>query len=178
MRDVTIFTYTNDRFFKILTAFGVVQFLFWVNIGVFFYSVPMAEVVKDGDAQNDPGSWWSMFSSWQSRYRNRIAIGCFGLGFLVMMFTLIYPVRTVTNLTLLKGGNQLRIMTYGHFGQSHQFTVPLDSVSCSKSRQASDVQISMKIRGRLFYYLLDTREGKFVEPLLFDQVVGLNRSVK
>jgi len=177
-KNLTIYTYSNDRFFKILTLFGLVQTLFWANIAYFFYTVPMKQVANTdfGSTEKGPQTWWSTFSEWQYRHRSRIAGACMGLGFLVLMVTLVYPLRSVTNLTLLKGGSNLSVTTYGHFGRQRQFVVPLGTVSCLKSRNVpGTVQVPMKIRGRYFYYLLDAREGQFVEPVIFDHVVGLNR---
>lgn len=72
----------------------------------------------------------------------------------------------------------VRVTTYSHFGRTKDFTVPLNDISCKQSRLAEGVQVSLKIRSRWFYYLLDKRAGKFVEPQLFDYVIGLNRSIK
>lgn len=100
------------------------------------------------------------------------------VGYVVLFFTWIYPQRTITKLILKEGGQLVRFSTYTHFGRTKDFVVPLRDISCAQSRQAKGVQVSVKIRGRWFYYLMDKREGKFLEPRLFDYVIGLNRSLK
>ena len=97
-------------------------------------------------------------------------------GGLVLFFTLTYPLRSVSALTLLKGGNKLGVTTYSYFGLTRYFTVPLEDASCKRSRLSSPSYAAMKIRGHWMYYLLDKRDGKFHQPELFDYVIGLNRS--
>ena len=99
--------------------------------------------------------------------------GCF-----VLFFALSYPLRNVSRLTLLKGGRDLNVTTYSHFGRTRHFTVPLDDVSCTRSRTASPAFTAMKIRNHWMYYLLDGRDGTYHEPELFDYVIGLNRALK
>jgi len=96
----------------------------------------------------------------------------------MLFFALLYPQRTVSRLTLMKGGNNLTVTTYSHFGRTKDFTVPLNDVSCTRSRLSSPTHAAMKIRGRWLYFLMDTRDGRFHEPELFDYVIGLNRSFK
>lgn len=173
--DVMVFTYANARFFRMLSVFGIVQFFFWSHMAVVAYSG-----VRDLRAQSseETSSWWSMVANFQHEHRYRIAIACIALGYVVLFFTWMYPQRTVSKLVLMKGGQMVRVTTYSHFGRTKNFTVPLNDISCKQSRLAEGVQVSLKIRSRWFYYLLDKREGKFVEPQLFDYVIGLNRSIK
>ena len=69
----------------------------------------------------------------------------------------------------------MRLTTYAAFGRVKNFSVPLKDISCSQSRADKAAQLSMKIRGRSLYYLIDKREGKFHDPQLFDFVIGLKR---
>jgi len=39
-KDITVFTYTNNRFFLLLTIFGGMQFIFWTNLAVFVNADP------------------------------------------------------------------------------------------------------------------------------------------
>jgi len=99
-------------------------------------------------------------------------------GCVALFFTLSYPLRTVAQLKLLKGGRNVGVTTYWHFGRTRYFAVPVDDVSCRRSRASSPAYAAMKIRGHWMYFLLDTRDGRFHEPELFDYVIGLNRSLK
>lgn len=80
--DVMVFTYANARFFRMLSVFGIVQFLFWSHMAVFAYSG-----VKDLRAQSgeETSSWWSMVANFQHQHRYRIAIACIALGKLLFL---------------------------------------------------------------------------------------------
>jgi len=176
-KDVLIFTYENSRLFRWMTIFGVVQFLFWANLAYFCHSSlgGLQEVLSKGEQR---GGWWTSVIQVQHQYNDRIAVACLAMGYIVMSFTFIYPLRTVARLTLLKGGQTVRLSTYTHFGQVRDYLVPLKDISCRHSRAARGPQVSMKLRGRWFYYMLDKREGVFHNAKLFDYVVGLNRFSK
>jgi len=105
-------------------------------------------------------------------------IRCLHAGCMVFFFSVFYPLRSVSCLTLLKGGNELGVTTYSYLGRTRCFTVPLDDVSCKRARTASPTHVAMKIRQHWMYYLLDARDGQFHQPELFDYVIGLNRSFK
>ena len=95
-----------------------------------------------------------------------------------MFFTWIYPQRAIRQMTLLKGGQNLEVTTYSHFGRSKSFTVPVDHLSVQASRSSKGSQVSLKLKGRWFYYLMDKRDGKFHDTELFDFAVGLQRDLK
>jgi hypothetical protein len=160
-----------------MTVFGIVQFLFWANLAYFcHYSLGgLQNVVVPDDRK---GGWWGTVIELQSRYRDRIAVACIAMGYVVLAFTAIYPLRTITKLVLLKGGQVVRLSTYNHFGRVKDYLVPLKDISCKQSRMSKGAQVSMKIRGRWFYYMMDKREGVFHDAKLFDFVIGLNRFSK
>jgi len=178
-KDVLIFTYENSQLFRWMTIFGIVQCLFWANLAYFCYSSlsGLQEVFARSEQQQRSG-WWTTVIQVQHKYKDRIAVACLAMGYVVLAFTVIYPLRTVARLTLLKGGKVVRLSTYTHFGQIRDYLVPLKDISCRHSRAARGPQVSMKLRGRWFYYMLDKREGVFHNAKLFDYVVGLNRFSK
>jgi len=174
-QDTTVFTYDNANLFKWITVFGLVQFAFWTNLAYFCYSsLNGVKLSKPSEL----GGWWTTVIELQQRYRYRIACACLSLGTIVLYFTTVYPQRTICKLVLLKGGELVRLSTYSHFGRVKHFVVPLRDVSCRQSRASSGPQISMKLRGRWFYYMIDKRDGLFNDPMLFDYVVALNRFTK
>jgi len=79
-KDVTVFTYENRRFFLLLTIFGGMQFLFWLNLAIFVNSDP---TVKQSGKPNMSSSQKND-SSWMGRFYSenltRIALTCFSLG--------------------------------------------------------------------------------------------------
>ena len=96
-------------------------------------------------------------------------------GTLILLFCTIYPLRTIRQLTLLRGGNGARITVYSHFGKTKSFTAALDDINAMQGRAQASSNMSIKVRGRRFYYMLDKRDGVFHEPALFDYRVALKR---
>ena len=95
-----------------------------------------------------------------------------------MFFTWMYPQRSIRKLTLLTGGNNLRVTTYTHLGKTREFDVPLSTVTSNQTRTVDQPTMSFKIKGHWFYYIVDKKNGVFHEPVLFDSVVNLKRDIK
>jgi len=77
--DIPVFTYKNDRFFLLLTIFGGMQFLCWVNVALFIKS--------DGTVESSQKRKLTLLKtddSWMSRFyannRAEIAAACLGFG--------------------------------------------------------------------------------------------------
>lgn len=178
IRDVTVFTYTDDKFYRMMTIFGIVQFFFWANLALFMYSAPEAPKGADIKDAIPEGSWLGTVVDLQSRYKNKIAVVCMLLGYMVLFFTMVYPHRSICQLTLLKGGRQVRMSTYTHFGRKKDTVLPLDHLSMQHGRLAKGTQMSVKVKGKWLYFVMDKTNGKFLNPQLFDHVVGLQRNLK
>lgn len=88
----------------------------------------------------------------------------------------VLPSRIVKELTLCKGGKSAILVTYGPFGSPLKREVPLKNLSCVISRSQAKSYISMKVKPKWFYYLVDIR-GNFHDPKLFDYTIG-TRSFK
>ncbi|XP_055343190.1 transmembrane protein 223-like [Paramacrobiotus metropolitanus] len=87
----------------------------------------------------------------------------------------LYALRSVAMLVLRKGGQQVTVMTYAPFGFTRSFTVPIDNMTAKQGRQGVRAFLSLKIRGRPLYFLMDM-SGTFHNPALFDVTAGLHRS--
>lgn len=99
-------------------------------------------------------------------------------GILAFTYSVVSPQRTITKLTLMKGGHHLRVETYLFMHFRRHFEVPLEMVSCSRARdvkQSSHNLMNLKIKGRKLYFQVDKKDGKFLEPTLFDFAVALKR---
>ena len=90
---------------------------------------------------------------------------------------MIYPLRSVRTLWLLRGGHDVHIQTHNWFGKSGSMKVPLDTISCMQAREGTASYIPMKVKGKFLFFLLD-KSGKFHNTQLFDYSVGLMRSLK
>lgn len=83
--------------------------------------------------------------------------------------------RCVRYLVLHKDGKTVSIVTYNHpLGRNCVREVPIARISTRESRQTMAPYIPMKIKDTKFFYLLD-RKGEFLNPVLYDNTVGLNR---
>lgn len=87
----------------------------------------------------------------------------------------VLPSRMVKELTLCKGGKNVILVTYGPFGNPLKREVPLRNVSCVTSRSQAKSYLSVKVKPKWFYYLVDIR-GDFHEPKLFDYTIGTRAS--
>jgi len=78
-KDVTVFTYKNNRFFLLLTLFGGIQFLFWTNLAIFIkYDPTVTSTAKPSTlSQKHNSSWMSRF---YAENLTKIAVTCFILG--------------------------------------------------------------------------------------------------
>ena len=93
-----------------------------------------------------------------------------------LVFSLIYPLRTVQKLELLKGGSLLRITTYGNLTRSKQHSVSMDKVSCAVNRQNANPYAKIKVSDNRLLFMLDNKVGTFHEPELFDRIIGSIKS--
>lgn len=75
-KDVIVFTYSNTRFFRMLSIFGIVQFFFWAHMAVFAYSGSGLET----RSYDGPSSFSNMVLNFQNQNKYRIAIACIALG--------------------------------------------------------------------------------------------------
>lgn len=87
----------------------------------------------------------------------------------------VLPLRSVSRLTLLRGGSALTLDTPGPLGWGRRrLSVPLRDVSGRAHRNEVSVTVPIKVRGRPFFFLLDKR-GQFRHPRLFDLTAGAFR---
>jgi len=94
--------------------------------------------------------------------------------------TLFRPSQAVRSMTLLKGGKNVKMVTWSpiSFGQWRTFEVPLRHISLETSRlndQQGGTCFTMKVKDRKMDLLLE-KNGEFPHPELFDKVIGLKRS--
>ena len=102
---------------------------------------------------------------------NHFASVC-NTGGIVLSVSLIYPVRMVKELALLRSGNSVRIVTYDHLKGSRHLLVPMEKLSCAVDRDTAQVYVIIKVADKWFGFLLDKRAGTFLEPELFDRAIG------
>ncbi|XP_029643081.1 transmembrane protein 223 [Octopus sinensis] len=173
--DTLIYSYKNDKFYKLLAFLGILQFFFWVHLAGFSYTTLRDVKPKEQEANENSTKppWWKRINLGENKYRNGIALLCISVGYLVLFISIIYPRRAVKQLWLLKGGRAVKIDTFGY--KSH-YVAPLDSISCLQQRDSPKTQIPLKMKGKWFHFLLD-KKGVFHQEKLFDFSIGLKRNL-
>ncbi|KAG8244772.1 hypothetical protein J6590_015312 [Homalodisca vitripennis] len=53
----------------------------------------------------------------------------------------------------------------------------LTAITTSQTRYSAKVQLPIKVQGKWFYYILDTKNGTFPNPELFDFTAGMKRTL-
>lgn len=79
-KNAVLYTYTNERFFRLLSIFGVVQFVCWANLAVFAYSSLKKIQPRGAEGTEIQGSLWGRVLSMQQDYSGKIALLCAGIG--------------------------------------------------------------------------------------------------
>lgn len=96
-------------------------------------------------------------------------------GNVILMGSLLYPLRTIHKLHLLRGGQAVCITTFGAFSRKRSLTKQLNEISCYMSRQGAVGPLPLKVKGHIFYYLMDVKKGTFHNTKLFDNTAGIKR---
>jgi len=87
-KDMTVFTYKNNRFFLMMTIFGGMQFLFWANLAVFIESYPVSKNSRKPQmSQKSSTSWMDTF---YAENRTAIATACICLGQYILYLACVY----------------------------------------------------------------------------------------
>uniref|UniRef100_A0A1B6HE11 Transmembrane protein 223 n=1 Tax=Homalodisca liturata TaxID=320908 RepID=A0A1B6HE11_9HEMI len=174
-KDKLLFYYENPKFFYFLNGFAFVQFFFWVHMAEFTYT-KMKDVKVDKINASLP--WWRRLNFENDSTRTAVAVFCFLLGYGILSTAWIYTLRSVRMLVLRKGGKSVTFVTYGPFGRNKHLDVSLQQITTSQTRYSAKVQLPIKVQGKWFYYILDTKNGTFPNPELFDFTAGMKRTLK
>ena len=80
--DILIYSYNNDRFYKFLTFFGIVQFFFWIHLAGFSYSTlrDVDPVIEGQNIHGEKHPWWKKINLGKEKYRYGMAVLCISLG--------------------------------------------------------------------------------------------------
>lgn len=175
-KDVLLYTYENSTFYKLLGIFGLSQLLFWTYLAQFSYKT-LRDVPPTEKTNGESLPFWRRINLGENRYRFGITALCTCVGYLIAMVSSFVPLRTVRSLILCRGGTKAKIITYTPIGNTRTIEASLTHLSCQHSRHAATSNISLKIKGRWLYFLLDKR-GVFLHPKLFDNTVGAYRHLR
>lgn len=193
-RDVIVFDYPRQRFFTIVSYCGVAQLLFWLQHSYYFnrpIAAPLPERIKDNTIvriitghSERPKSLAALFLTVGEsagppaheilttvhHHRKKT-----NTGVAVCATAVFYSARSVRCLTLLRGGKEMRITTFGFLGRPRSFTTTIDRLNCT-SRSTS--YVPLRVRGRRHFFIVDTKHGTLTNKLLFDHTAGMSRKWK
>ncbi|XP_059524249.1 transmembrane protein 223-like [Myotis daubentonii] len=143
VRDVLFFEHEPGRFFAVLGLFCAGEAVFWASLAGAALARPWVPAQLPDAEIPDPGRVDVRSALW----RYGLAVGCSAIGTLVLAAGLLPPLWFGDT---AGGGQQVTLTTHAPFGLGAQFTVPLNQVSC-----VAPAMVSLKVKGRRFYFLLD-----------------------
>lgn len=181
VKDVTLYYYNRQKFFRLIGLACASQFVFWSWMAYFQFSkLHFVDLMnreskktqeKILDVSSKPGVMWKIVRYIEDQ---PLVLACFAVA-VGLFFTTsgwIYSLRSVNRLVLQ--GNNVRVVTHSPLGGTRSVTVPVSDVSCSGSRIGTKPQVTLKLKGHTFFFLVD-KEGEFLQPTLFDRTVGVKR---
>lgn len=140
---------------------------------------------------------WYIFASFEGRKRNRglessflnsvldiiqspsfkiaICSVIILVGFGIFASTMMFTLRMVNKLYLLKGGQQIGIITDGFFGRNQTYRLNLNETSFKTTRRSKSTMIVFKNKKHFFYYSLNNVDSTFHEKALFDHYICKQR---
>lgn len=173
-KDVTLYYYNRQKFFRLVGLACASQFIFWGWMAYFLISLKRdksQEKILDVSSSSNLGVSWKIVRFVMD---SPVMLASFAVGVGLVFTTsgFIYSLRSVNRLVLQ--GNNLRVVTHTPLGGTRSVTVPISDVSCTGSRIGAKPQVPLKLKGYRFFFLLD-KEGEFMQPTLFDKTVGIKR---
>lgn len=173
-KDVTLYYYNRQKFFRLVGLACASQFIFWGWMAYFLISLKRdksQEKILDVSSSSNLGASWKIVRFVMD---SPVMLASFAVGVGLVFTTsgFIYSLRSVNRLVLQ--GNNLRVVTHTPLGGTRSVTVPISDVSCTGSRIGAKPQVPLKLKGYRFFFLLD-KEGEFMQPTLFDKTVGIKR---
>ncbi|CRK89030.1 CLUMA_CG002497, isoform A [Clunio marinus] len=173
-KDIVLFRYENLKVFRLINLFGTSQLFFWVYMGTWaFYDLRNVKVSED-QMNDEDLAWWRKINLGEEKYRYSIAFFCFAVGYLFIFSSWMYTLRSVRYLIARKNGKDISIVCYTPLGRNRIMDVPIKCISAQESRQTTKGYLPLKVKNRMFYYILDMK-GEFKNTKLFDSTAGLSR---
>ncbi|ESO86819.1 hypothetical protein LOTGIDRAFT_166822 [Lottia gigantea] len=164
---------SSERFYRLLPAFGLLQGVFFLGVGI----ISLTSKITDEDIVQIKQE--SEFLEWltirQKRYQ-KVIVGVY-LFAAVMCIAVcsMYPSRIIKNMWLLKGGNHIAVETFSRFNMFKYLTMPLDEVSGKIMRKESTHTVPLKFKDRYAMYVMHLDKGVLHRPDLFDYLIALKR---
>jgi len=171
VKDILLFRHEKPRTYGYISVFAFFQLTFWMVMGRNMMDM------KDLPVDPSPDTPFFKKINWGDKMtKNIMAATCFAIGSLSICLGWFYVIRSVRYLVLRKNREVVSVVTFTPFGRNRFIEVPLDNISCQGSR--TDVGfMPLKIKGRYFKFVVDSKSGVFPNTKLFDQTVEIHRKL-
>lgn len=182
--DVMLFKNERSTFYRLVSAFGLAQLIFWLYLAKFAHGNlqdASPEVEKNQiEAHKDTHPKTVLFLQWmnfsENKYRIGITVSFATVGYLVAMGAFLFTLRSVRYLVLLKGGQFVRVITYAPVG-ARRITIPLSYISGQQALSKDKPYYPFKIKGYWFNFLADMN-GELLEQKIFQNTIAISRNLK
>nr|CAG4647575.1 EOG090X0JX7 [Megafenestra aurita] len=172
-KDVVLYSHHNPKFHRYLNLFAITQVVFWFYLAEFSMSTLRDVPVQKAEAdKNLP--WYRSINLGDNKYRRGITTMCIAVGVLILGGSWMFSLKSIKNIVLRKGGRDVTFITFAPFSKVRYVDAPLKNVSATQSRSRAPVQLPVKVKGYMGYFMIDMK-GEFKNSPLFDATVGLRR---
>ncbi|XP_046464074.1 transmembrane protein 223-like [Daphnia pulex] len=124
-RDVVLYAHHNPRFHRLLNLFALTQLGFWFYLAEFSVSTLRNVPVPKEESSNSNLPWYRSINLGENKYRRGITAMCVALGVLILGGSWMFSLKSVKNIILRKGGNNVTIITYAPFNKMRYVEAPL-----------------------------------------------------
>jgi hypothetical protein len=160
----------------VLNLAGV--FVSFMLLGISYNTFLIFDSVKFKNRKiEDDGSFtngiFKIIGSEKFKYSLCSIVGLLGIGCFVA--SMLFSMRTVNRLYLLKGGNSIGVITDGLFGKTMAYELNLNDVNFTSTRLKRTSLVSFKSNKHYFYFLLNNIDGEFHEKQVFDHLICSQR---
>ncbi|XP_065830974.1 transmembrane protein 223-like [Oscarella lobularis] len=164
-RNSTLLLYEHDRsrFFRLVGLASLSQLGFW-----FYTSHLIATELRPWNRQKDAAKKTLAPLKW----RMGLAAASASAGVLIAASGLLYAHRSVKRLEAVAGRSALRLTTHGFLTRPLHVSVRDIRI---RGGESSRQQLTIKVKGKLFFYLLDTSQGQIANRRLLNDIIASQR---
>uniref|UniRef100_A0A6J0TWY5 Transmembrane protein 223 n=1 Tax=Pogona vitticeps TaxID=103695 RepID=A0A6J0TWY5_9SAUR len=180
-QDIILYNYDRHRTFFALGFFCIAQAGFWGYLAYLaFDSFRDPGEPQEGEKEKKklrfPFTQGLEATLDAEKWRFGFTGACLAAGILIVGSASLFARRSIKQILLHQGGQEVSLTTYYPFGFTSTFTVPLRQVSCPAHRSQARAMVPVKVKKRSFYYVID-KQGEFTDANLFDLTVGAYREL-
>lgn len=157
--NVILYKNENDRYFRYVKIFAIGQLFGWSVLAAYTYMPAFFDIFR-ADINS---------KEFIKKHILQLSLFTFSIFAGPATFAFMYALcsRNIKYIILNKGGKTLSLFTYHMWKRKANINLPVGMAKAVSHRTDLGVCIPLKIKNRVFYYLID-KKGIFVNPNLFD----------